>query len=656
MLCGICCWLLSLAIFYEVVICKVECECLCYEFISCGLFDARLALLYDPLSSIMCVVVTFVSLCILIYSCSYMIGDPHFIRFMTYLHLFTLAMLILITADNYVQLFIGWELVGCASYLLISFWFTRQQASKSSVQAMLINRMGDVALALGIICLYFGFKTTNYKILYACVGSGLNYECETRLDVCGLIPICTQIQCYIPIDLCGNMNLIDVACLLMLIGSAGKSGQFGLHSWLPNAMNAPTPVSALLHAATMVTAGIFLIARTSPIMEFSVIASQTALILGVITSLYAGIVGSFQNDLKGIIAYSTCSQLGYMMATTGLHGYNLAMFHLVNHSFFKALLFLASGILIHAFSNQQDIRRYSGTIYLFGLCYCCFLIGNLALIGTPFLTGWFSKDVILETSHAIYAYPANFVIVILNLSVVCSGFYSFKLLFTLFFFRTNVNKQCLRQAYDADFISSLVVIMFALGSIFAGWFYKDIFIALGTDTWNTSTLVLAQHSRAVESEFLPQVIKLLPLLITIIGSITAYIYTSTTIHNTIHNAYTIHRTAVNHYYTYIQPIYYTFIKCYQACTHKLYFDKLVHLTFAMPTYILGLSFNTIFDKGLLELLPVFGVSLPKNIRKASYYMAQTQSGYITHYAMIMVLTALICCTLLSSNLTFIIDL
>lgn len=284
----------------------------------------------------------------------------------------------------------------------------------------------------------------------------------------------------------------------------------------------------------------------------------------------------------------------------------------------------------------------------------------MALIGTPFLSGWFSKDVILETSHAIYANPTNFAIIILNLSVLFSGFYSFKLLFTLFFFRTNVNKQSLTQAYDADFISSAVVILFALGSIFAGWFYKDIFIALGTDSWSTSILVLAHYSRDVEREFLEQGIKLLPLLFTIIGSLAAYIFTSSHIYTTIlhHHPLTrpIYPFSHHNYHRYIKPSLNFFTQCYQASTHKFYFDKLVHQTFAIPTYKLGFSLYTIFDKGLLELFPVFGLALPKNIIKVTSYIARTQSGFISHYAMIMVLTALISCTLLTSNLTFIIDL
>jgi NADH:ubiquinone oxidoreductase subunit 5 (subunit L)/multisubunit Na+/H+ antiporter MnhA subunit len=248
-----------------------------------------------------------------------MIADPHFIRFMSYLKLFTVSMLILVTADNYIQLFVGWEAVGLASFLLISFWFTRLQASKAAIQAMLLNRVGDIALALGIICLFFSYKTTNYQTLFTCV---VNFYSLAPLQLGGYFNQC---------------SLLDFACILLFIGAMGKSGQFGLHAWLPNAMNAPTPVSALLHAATMVTAGVFLLARTSPILEFAPSATVVIAVVGAVTTIFAGTIGLVQNDFKSIIAYSTCSQLGYMITICGLSNYNVGIFHLFNHAFFKAL-------------------------------------------------------------------------------------------------------------------------------------------------------------------------------------------------------------------------------------------------------------------------------------------------------------------------------
>lgn len=315
------CALISSAIFYEVALCGTPCLITISDYFSVHLFDASWGLLFDTLTAVMCVVVTLISFLVIVYSCSYMIEDPHFIRFISYLKLFTVAMLTLVTADNYIMLFVGWECVGLASFLLISFWFTRLQAGKAAIQAMLLNRVGDVGLALGIICLYFCYKTTNYHALF-CIHS------HNQL-----------------VSLYGTVNMLDVACILLFIGAMGKSGQFILHAWLPNAMNAPTPVSALLHAATMVTAGVFLLARTSPLLEYAPTACVVITVIGAITTIFAGTIGLVQNDFKSIIAYSTCSQLGYMVTICGLNNYNVGIFHLFNHAFFKALRATVSRIL-----------------------------------------------------------------------------------------------------------------------------------------------------------------------------------------------------------------------------------------------------------------------------------------------------------------------
>ena len=329
----------------------------------------------DSLTIVMLLIVLFISFLVHLYSIEYMAEDPHLVRFMGYLSLFTFFMLVLITASNFLQMFVGWEGVGLSSYLLISFWYTRIQASKSAIKAMLVNRVGDFFILLGLLLIYFIYETLDYSIVFCLVPYFINYEI------------------YISVF---KFSIIDAICLLLLLGAMGKSAQIGLHTWLPDAMEGPTPVSALIHAATMVTAGIFLISRCSFIFEYSQTILNLVAIIGSLTAFFAASTGLFQNDIKKIIAYSTCSQLGYMLFSCGLSGYNLAIFHLYNHAFFKALLFLGAGAIIHSVMDEQDIRRMGGFSKVLPYTYICFLIGSLALIGFPFFSGFYSKDPIIE--------------------------------------------------------------------------------------------------------------------------------------------------------------------------------------------------------------------------------------------------------------------
>jgi len=323
---------------------------------------------FDSLTCIMLVIVTFISTLVHLYSVEYMEKDPHKTRFMSYLSLFTLFMLVLVTANNFIQMFVGWEGVGLSSYLLINFWFTRIQANKSAIKAMLINRIGDFFLLLAVFTLYFIFNTFSYDIIFSLIPLLIGFD----LQLLGL-----------------KLPIVDLICFFIFFGAVGKSAQLGLHTWLPDAMEGPTPVSALIHAATMVTAGIFLVSRCSYIFEFSSFMLNLICFLGSCTAFFAATTGLFQNDMKKVIAYSTCSQLGYMMFACGLSSYDVGLFHLSNHAFFKALLFLSAGSVIHASGDEQDMRKLGGLKNLLPFSYSMTLIGSLALIGFPFLSGFF---------------------------------------------------------------------------------------------------------------------------------------------------------------------------------------------------------------------------------------------------------------------------
>jgi len=608
---------LALCIFYEVALCASPCQITLGSFIVSGLMDGSWGFLFDALTTVMIAVVTLISCLVVIYSCSYMIGEAHFIRFISYLKFFTVAMLILVSADNFVQLFVGWELVGLASFLLISFWFTRLQASKAAIQAMLLNRVGDVGLALGIIGLFFTYKTTNYQGLFV----------SQEHSALALLPLL-------------GMNLHDISCIFLFIGAMGKSGQFGLHAWLPNAMNAPTPVSALLHAATMVTAGVFLLARSSPLFSFSTSACIVVTIVGALTTIFAGTIGLVQNDFKSIVAYSTCSQLGYMVTVSGLCSYNVAMFHLFNHAFFKALLFLTAGAVIHGLANLQDIRKFGGLQQIFIFSYTCLLIGTLALVGTPFLTGFYSKDVILELAYTRFSLSANFSYLLTSFSVCTTAYYSFRLLFLTFFSTpitllqktTNLPKTNAKNAHDADVIMASVLIVLAVGSVFAGWFFKPMLIGLGGDFWNNSLITQNSHAlknAMIEAEFLPQAVKLLPLMATVTGFLLAYLFTLISVKRSYLNA----AYRLRHVYLFLNQ--------------RWFFDKLLNESVAYRCYKLGFSFVKVFDKGLLETLPFFGLGLPRSLKILYIKLGATQSGLIYHYAILMIFTALISLTVLN---------
>lgn len=455
--------------------------------------------LVDPLTTTMLCIITSISSLVHFYSSGYMTTDPHVPRFMSYLSLFTFFMILLVSSDNLLQMFIGWEGVGFCSFLLINFWFTRLQANKAALKAMFVNRISDIFLVIGILVIFITFKSVTYTSIF---------------------PICHLVKTYNMTFGNFTINAITLSCFFLMVGAMGKSAQIGLHLWLPDAMEGPTPVSALIHAATMVTAGIFLIIRCSPLFEFSDIILKSIVIIGGCTAFFASTIGLLQNDLKKIIAYSTCSQLGYMFFSCGLSNYSGALFHLSNHAFFKALLFLSAGAVIHSLSDEQDIRFMGGLRRLLPLTYIFFLVGSLALVGFPFLTGFYSKDFILEYAYSNYTTFGLFTFLLGSSAAFFTSFYSIRLLYLTFLTNFNGAKIILFKIHESSYLLYLPLIILSIGSIFLGYTARDLFIGPGTNTWQTS--IFNYNLDTINAEFIPSYIKLLPLLFSLIGIGSAY--------------------------------------------------------------------------------------------------------------------------------------
>lgn len=572
-----------------------------YPWIDSEMFDANWGFLFDSLTISMCITVTFISTVVHFYSTGYMSHDPHQARFMSYLSLFTFSMLMLISADNLLQLFFGWEGVGLCSYLLINFWFTRLQANKAAIKAMIVNRIGDFGLALGIFLLYVSFRTLDYSVIFC------------------LIPYNTTKSIFF---LNFELDLLTTLCLLLFIGAMGKSAQLGLHTWLPDAMEGPTPVSALIHAATMVTAGVFLIIRCSFIYETSYEALLIISIFGCITAFFAAITGVFQNDLKKVIAYSTCSQLGYMIFSCGLSNYSVSMFHLMNHAYFKALLFLSAGAIIHSLADEQDIRKMGGLIQVLPFTYIMVMIGSLALMGVPFLTGFYSKDVILELAYSNYNISGIFSFWLGLLSASFTSFYSFRLLYLVFIASPNGFKSSLENIHESPFSLSVPLILLATLSLIAGFLSKDVFIGIGSPYWNNSIYTLPEHITIIESEFMSLFIKWLPFFVSIGSAFISFVL-----------------------YSYGLPILLSFYKTKFGYTNfvffnrKFLFDKIQNEIICTNLLQVGYyGAYKIVDKGFIELLGPSAIS--KSLLKSSRHLKSVQSGLLSHYAFLIFIALL----------------
>lgn len=585
-------FIFSLVSFYEIVssgnVVIIEVS----QWIYSDTLNINWAFCFDSLTCTMLVVVTFISVLVHLYSIEYMEQDPHLPRFMSYLSLFTFFMLILITANNFLQMFVGWEGVGLSSYLLINFWFTRIQANKSAIKAMLVNRVGDFFLLLAIFTLIFLFNSLDYDVIFSLVPLSIDY----RIIVGGF-----------------KLPIIDFICMCIFLGAMGKSAQLGLHTWLPDAMEGPTPVSALIHAATMVTAGVFLITRCSYLFEFSTFSLQLICIVGSLTAFFAATTGLFQNDIKKVIAYSTCSQLGYMMFACGLSSYEVGMFHLSNHAFFKALLFLGSGSVIHAVSDEQDMRKLGGLKNVLPFSYAIMLIGSLALIGFPFLSGFYSKDVILEVSFAKYTLQGHFSYILGCLAAFATAFYSTRVLFLVFLSNPNGNKNVLINVHEGTWKMTFPLFVLCLMSIFIGYMSKDLFIGFGTSFWGSSIFVLPYNYVLSDIEFINIFFKLLPLFITICGALTSYL---------------LYRFGLNNFLSLKKNN--NFKLLYTFFNKKWYFDRLYNegISQNILNFSLAFSYKSL-DRGFLEIVGPYG--LISYIKILSLKMQALQTGFILDY-------------------------
>lgn len=468
-----------------------------YNWINIGFLKIKLGLLIDSLTIIMVSLVLFISSLVHIYSLSYMKNDPHLNRFIAYLSLFTFFMLILVTSNNFLQLLIGWEGVGLSSYLLICFWYTRIAANLAAIKAMLINRIGDICLLFAIFLIYSFFGSVQFGLVF----NNIIYYLDYYIDVFFF-----------------EIRFIDLICFFLFVGAMGKSAQLLLHIWLPDAMEGPTPVSALIHAATMVTAGIFLVIRCSFIFELSSTILFFIVFIGSLTSFLMAIIGAFQLDIKKVVAYSTASQLGYMFMACGLSNYNVAFFHLFTHAFFKALLFLSMGVIIHALADEQDFRKMGSLINFLPLTSVMVFFGSYALLGLPFLAGFFSKDMLLEVAF-IRLYLDGYFSYFLGLSAAFfTSFYSTRLFIRIFFSYSNVIRNYMFNIHEADIFMYIPLIILLFCSFFIGYFFFDMFVGLGSYFFFDSIFINMQHYSGFLLEFeLNNINKLMPLFITLLG-------------------------------------------------------------------------------------------------------------------------------------------
>ena len=493
---------LSIIISYEVLLNNNIICVNIYELFKVGDISIQIGFLFDALTAIMLLVVICISSFVHIFTAGYMSHDPYIIRFYTYLGLFTFFMLILVTADNFLQLFVGWEGVGVCSYLLINFWYNRALANKAAIKAMLMNRIADVFFIFGIILILINFKTLNYIVIFSLVEYIKNFN---------IFIFFTEVK------------IIDLILFFLFLGAIGKSAQIGLHTWLPDAMEGPTPVSSLLHAATMVTAGVFLLVRCSFIFEKSDFILFLIIIIGSCTALFSSMVATYQYDIKKIIAYSTCSQLGYMFFSAGLSNYNITLFHLFNHAFFKALLFLGAGSIISALLDEQDLRKMGSLIYKMPFTYFSFLVGSLSILGFPFLTGFYSKDILLEFAYISYSIDSLYIYIMGVLTAFFTAVYSFKLIFFAFFIKSNLYNKKIKLNENNYFIL-LPLFLLSILSIFAGYLFSEVFLGVGNNYINNSIFISFEHYNNIEVEFISPLIKNMPLILTFIGIFLSYIF------------------------------------------------------------------------------------------------------------------------------------
>lgn len=570
-----------------------------FNWITSGTLKLHWSIYVDSLTAVMLVVVNSVSALVHIYSIGYMSHDPHKPRFMSYLSLFTFMMLSLITADNFLQLFFGWEGVGLASYLLIGFWFKKESANNASMKAFIVNRVGDLGLLIAMFLIFKTFGTLTFSEVFTQAAE----QSKNTIKIFG-----------------GEFNLITTICVFLFIGAMGKSAQIILHTWLPDAMEGPTPVSALIHAATMVTAGVFLVARCSPLFEYSQYALNLVAFVGATTAIFAATVAIVQTDIKRIIAYSTCSQLGYMFFAAGMGAYNIAIFHLFTHAFFKALLFLGAGSVIHAFHDEQNIEKMGGVWKKIPMTYALMVIGTLALTGFPLLAGFYSKDAIIESAYFSKSLFAGYAFVIGLTTAFITSVYSWRLIFKTFHGKYN-NAMSFDKVHESGLVMIIPLVVLAIGAIFSGYVFHEIFIGENTKFWGKAIFFLKQTAHGHPPLWL---LILIPTLVISAIPLSFILFLK-------------RKDIVENFINSQKPLYNFLVK-------KWYFDELYDLIFVKPFRSIG---NFLWQRGDVKTIDAYGPDgIARVVKNLSDRASSMQSGYLYHYATILLIGLIIIVTFL----------
>ena len=566
-----------------------------FPWIYSGELQVMWSLRIDTLTAVMLVVVNTVSSLVHLYSIGYMDEDPYRPRFFGYLSLFTFAMLMLVTADNLVQLFFGWEGVGLASYLLIGFWYHKPSANAAAIKAFIVNRVGDFGFALGIFAVFMMIGSVNFETIFA--------------GAPGLTGKTIHFFAW-------DVDALTLICLFLFMGAMGKSAQFLLHTWLPDAMEGPTPVSALIHAATMVTAGVFMVARLSPLFELAPTANAVVMFFGATTAFFAATIGLVQNDIKRIVAYSTCSQLGYMFVAMGAGAYSVGMFHLFTHAFFKALLFLGSGSVIYAMHHEQDIRMMGGLWRKIPYTFGVMTIGTLALTGFPLFAGYFSKDAIIESAYASHNPLGTYAFILTVVAAGLTAFYSWRLIFKTFFGEPH-DQEHYEGAHESPLWMLIPIGVLAVGSIFSGFPFKELFAGNGVDEFFRDSVKM--HPKIIEDmEEISEWVKLLPTAMMVVGAYISYVFY-------IRRPYLPEELAAQ------QPMLYQFL------LNKWYFDELYDLIFVNPAKRIGYFLWKYGDGWTIDGLGPDGVSA--RVLDITRNVVKIQTGYLYHYAFAMLIGA-----------------
>ncbi len=566
------------------------------QWISSGDMQVSWALRIDTLTAVMLVVVNTISSLVHVYSIGYMSHDPHRPRFFAYLSLFTFAMLMLVTSDNFLQMFFGWEGVGLMSYLLIGFWYHKPEANAAAIKAFVVNRIGDFGFALGIFAIFYIFGAVQFDTVFAAapdqVGKTFTF-------------------------LSWDLDVMTTICLLLFMGAMGKSAQFLLHTWLPDAMEGPTPVSALIHAATMVTAGVFMVARLSPLFEFSPTALEVVTFVGATTAFFAATVGLVQNDIKRVIAYSTCSQLGYMFVALGVGAYGVGIFHLFTHAFFKALLFLGSGSVIHALDDEQDMRHMGGLYKILPYTWIVMVIGTLALTGFPLTAGYFSKDAIIESAYAAHSSVGFYAFVLTVMAALMTSFYSWRLIFMTFHGKSRASAEVLNKAHESPLVMLAPLAMLALGSIAAGFLFKGLFIGDGyAEFWRSALFTLPSNHILEEIHHVPIAVVAAPFFMMVSGFLLAWMF------------YLVIPKAPENLAEAFRPLYLFLL-------NKWYFDELYDALFTQPAHRIGRILWKKGDGAIIDGIGPDGVTA--RVLDVTKGMVRLQSGYVYHYAFAMLI-------------------